>query len=193
LIDRLVRWLVLRRSDKRVQLSFSKEQFSTREKVIFRVSCFDEGLKPVDGADVFATIKSAEGDPIRLAATGSGQGHYDGSFMPWGSGKYEIQVEASLRNSPLGRDDGVVLVEPFSIELIDTRLNESLLRGLAEATHGRYVPADSAAFLLNALHFPLVSETTRRKLPLSGGWQHLTIVVMALSLEWLIRMRLGML
>jgi hypothetical protein len=192
-IQRLIRWLAVRKSDKRVQLAFSKEQFSTQEQVGFTASVYDENYRPFDGAEVQAKVSSALREGVRLTLTGEGKGRYRGSFQPWGEGEYKVQVQARQNSSSLGEDSSSVAVEPFSIELLDTRLNEPLLRQIAEASGGSYAPADSAERLLDSITLPVEIMHEEYRHDLWGGWWHLGAVVFCLGLEWFIRVRMGML
>ena len=193
LVSRLVRWLAVRKSEKRVQLAFGKEQFTLQEPISISVNVYDENYRPVDQAEVRIRIKSAERDGTQQALQGSGGGQYRGSFQPWGEGEYQVVAEATIDGRNIGSDSGSVIVEPFSIELLNTRMNEPLLRGIAEASGGSYVPADSAGLMFKALKIPPTIEKDEKRMALSGGWVHLLIVVGCLALEWFLRVRQGML
>lgn len=197
MLGRLVRWLAVRRSEKRVQLTFSKDQFSIREPVTFSAAVFDENYRPFDGAEVTAEVSSAGREAVRSllvgGGDGGGQGLYRGTFQPWGEGEYQVTVRAVVDGIGLGEDKGSVVALPFSIELLDTRLNESLLRAVAEASGGRYAPADSAEALLSGINITPETVQQQRRWELWGGWGHLAGAILCLALEWFIRMRLGML
>ncbi len=193
LLDRLVKWLAIRRSNKPVQLTFTKDQFSTRELISFRAVCFDEGFRPFDGAEVIAEISAGSGDPIKTTLIGEGNGQYKGGFVPWTEANYSVKIEVFAEGKLLGGDKGSITVEAYSIELLEAQLNRGLLQAIADASGGKYVPLDSARAYINSLTFPPESTQIHRNIELWGGWLHLTIVILALSLEWLIRIRLGML
>jgi len=193
LFSRLVRWLAVRKSEKRVQLAFGKEQFTLQEPISLTVSVYDENYQPLDKAEVKVKVKAVGRDGTQLTLLGAGGGQYRGSFLPWGEGEYGVSAQAKFDGRNIGSDSGSVIVEPFSIELLNTRLNEPLLRGIAEASGGAYAPADSAEQMLNSMTIPASITRDEKRLALSGGWIHLLIVVGCLALEWFLRVRQGML
>lgn len=193
LLHRLVRWLAVRKTDKRVKVIFDKELFSNQEPVGFAVTVLDENYLPLDGVDVAVEV-SRDGDVGGQATLeGLGQGRYRGSFHSWGEGEYNVAVEARLDGEQIGKDRGRITVEPFSIELLDTWLNEQLLRAIGEASGGGYVPIDSADSLFGSFDFPMVDSEEVRKIRLWGrGWL-LACIIGLLTIEWFIRVRVGML
>jgi hypothetical protein len=192
-LERLIRWLAVRKSEKRVNIKFDKELYSTQEQVGFTVSVMDEAYRPVDGSEVTTEVSLNEEISGRVAITGIGQGRYRGSFQPWNEGEYSIKVISSLDNEPIGNDQGKITVEPFNIELLDARLNEELLIGIGESSGGDYVPANQADSLFASFQFaPQEQHQTDRWELWGRGWL-LVLIIGLLSVEWFIRVRVGML
>ncbi len=192
-LERLMKWLALRKSNKQVQLEFAKDQFSMREVVSFRVNCFDEGFQPFDGSEVVAEISFSTGDPLITTLKGEGRGQYSGGFLPWSTGNYTVKVTASKDGKRLGEDRGTLTVDAYSIEFLDSYLNQPLLQSIADGSGGKYVPFESAASYFASLSFPPQLVASQRNTELWGGWLHLSLIVILLSIEWLLRIRLGML
>ncbi|MDP8227847.1 MAG: vWA domain-containing protein [Candidatus Electryoneaceae bacterium] len=193
LLNRLVRWLAVRKTSKRVEISFDKELFSNQESVGFTVTVLDEAYQSVDNADIRAEV-SLDGEVGGGASLeGIGQGRYRGSFQPWGDGEYRVNVAASVDDEVVGQDHGRVSVEPFNIELLDARLNEEVLMGIADASGGSYVPIGKADSLFNGFEFAPVEHSEVQRWELWGkGWL-LAVIIGLLAVEWFIRVRVGML
>ncbi|MDP8240611.1 MAG: vWA domain-containing protein [Candidatus Hatepunaea meridiana] len=193
LLERLVRWLAVRKIDKRVKIVFDREIFSNQEQVGFTVIVLDENYLPLDGVNVLAKVAKGKEPGGHAALTGIGQGRYRGSFQSWGEGEYSVSVKATVDEQLIGEDRGTVTAEPFSIELLDTRLNEELMRSIGEASQGGYVSISSADSLLNTFDFQPVDREIVNTIQLWGkGWL-LALIIGLLAVEWLIRVRVGML
>lgn len=193
LLGRLVRWLALKPTDKRVVIKFDKEQFSARENAGFYATVYDENFTLIDGAEVEAQTDLAGKNPIKYILEPAGSGRYIGGFTSWGEGEYRVAVSARYKGNPIGSDTASVIVEAFSIELLDTRLNEDALRKIGVLTGGGYVPIAKADSLLSTLEYPPYNKTITAHYRLWGIWRLLWLIIGCLTLEWFIRMRKGML
>lgn len=193
MLERLVRWLVVRNINKQVEIKFDKELYSNQERVGFSVTVNDENYQPIDGA-VLSTEVLLNGEVGGGTTTESvGKGRYRGAFQPWGEGEYIVRVNAVFENVNLGSDLGKIAVEPFNIELLDTRMNEELLKKLGELSNGGYVPIGAADSVFQSLEFPPELQNEEHRWELWGrGWL-LMLVIGLLAVEWFIRVRLGML
>ena len=193
LLGRMVRWLAVRKVDKRVKISFDRDIFSNQEPVAFLVSVFDENFQPIDGANVLAEVTGNGRTGGRAALESAGRGLYRGSFRSWAEGEYLVSVQAKLDDQVIGEDRGKVMVEPFSIELMDTRLNEELLKGIGETSGGGYVHISLADSLLESLELPDSQEEQVKTIRFWGVAWLLIAIIGLLAVEWLIRARIGML
>lgn len=193
LLERLVRWLAIRRSAKQVQIQFDKEIYTTQEPVSFVVSVVDESFQPVDRAFITATVQRDSLTGGAVKTEGVSDGRYRGSFNSWGEGEYSLNVAASQDGESIGSDSAHMAVETFSVEMLDTRLNDELLKSIATATGGEYAPAERSDSLLNGINLPPVTSDDTVKYELKPCWWLLSLMTGLLAIEWLIRIRLGML
>ncbi len=193
LLQRLIRWLAVRKVARQVEVTFDKELLSNQEPVGFTVAVQDENYQPIDGADVTVEV-SRDGEVGGAAALeGIGGGRYRGLFRSWGEGEYTVQVRARMNEVVIGEDRGKVAVEPFSVELLDSRMNEELLRAMGEVSGGGFVPVVSADSLFDSFNFdPVDHEDVHRYEVWGRGWL-LAVIVGLLACEWFIRIRVGML
>ncbi|MBT7789794.1 MAG: VWA domain-containing protein [Calditrichaeota bacterium] len=193
LLSRLVRWLAVRKAGKRVELTFDKELFSNQESVAFSVSVFNENYFPLEDALVSAVISKSDTVGGETLLTGIGAGRYRGIFQPYGEGEYQIKASASLDGLNLGEDIGRITVEPFNIELLDAKLNEQLLKSVAEFSGGAYFQSSQVDSLFDSLDLPLTEREEITRWQLWGRGWILAIIVGLLTIEWFIRIRTGML
>jgi len=192
LIGRLTRWLISPLEEKRVRIAPSKSLFSGGERVVFQAQVYGTDLAPRDDAAVIARVTNGEHSEV-VPLRGRGNGRYDGAFRPWGEGDYRFEGIAYVNEDTLGRDRGSFAVETFSVEMLDTRQHADILRQIAEASGGRYVPAEGADTMLAHIESPPIEIEQRREIPLWNRALMLWVIVGVLGLEWFVRKRSGML
>jgi hypothetical protein len=113
---------------------------------------------------------------------------------PLAAGSYEVRVSAS--GDPRAADAlaaPLVVVAPEAGELVDLRLDERRLAGIAAASLGRYLREEEAGGL-PALLAPLSTgrvEQTRTLLWQSWWW--FMPISLLLAIEWLLRRKAGIL
>ncbi|MCF7810655.1 VWA domain-containing protein [bacterium] len=193
LFQRMIRWLAIRKIDKRVKLVFDKELFSIQEQVGFTVTVLDENYNPMEGVDVSADILLDSKQGGRTALLGIGNGRYRGGFRAWSEGEYQVNIKAELNKNVIGQDKGKITVEQFSIELLDVRLNEELLKFISEASKGSYCRISNADSLLESLSFKPVECEDMQVIQTFGKVWLLILIISLLIVEWTIRIRTGML
>ena len=148
----------------------------------------DASFAPVSDADVTATLTAPDGSerplPLRHATQ---PGRLSGVFVADKPGAYHVRVEASRGRTLLGTSDRWLLAGGSDREFADPRLNEAWLRRAARATGGRYVPASDAFRIASWLQQTARqnAEPERREL-----WHEpwaLTLVIVLLGSEWVLR------
>ncbi len=192
-LNRLVRWLSLRQTEKQVSVSFDKESYSNQEPVKYTVKVVDENYLPIDNAIVKSTISVNDEIGSESILESIGNGAYQESFQPWTKGEYEIEAAAEIDGVNIGSDRGKITVEPFNIELLDSRLHEKTLESIANFSGARYAHASDADSLLLSLDFTPIENEIRKDLKLWGNYWLLVAIIAFLAIEWFIRIRVGML
>jgi uncharacterized membrane protein len=154
----------------------------------------DAAFAPVAGASVTATIVSPDGrehtPPVRRDAESAGR--FSAAFTPEQPGAYHVRVQATRGHETIGTSDRWMLVGAGDREFADPRLNEAWLRRVARATGGRYVRASDAGRVAMWLQ-----ETARQRAePERRDLWHqpwaMTVVVLILCAEWVLRRRWGL-
>jgi hypothetical protein len=143
---------------------------------------------------VTATIVSPDGrehtPPVRRDAESAGR--FSAAFTPEQPGAYHVRVQATRGQETIGTADRWMLVGAGDREFADPRLNEAWLRRVARATGGRYVRASDAGRVAMWLQEAVRqrAEPERRDL-----WHQpwvMTVVILILCAEWVLRRRWGL-
>jgi hypothetical protein len=85
-----------------------------------------------------------------------------------------------------------MLVGGSDIELSEPRLNEAVLRRIAESTSGQYLAASDAATLPSLLRESGIGNPPLEMQDLWHNAWSLVILVALLAAEWLVRRRVGL-
>lgn len=189
-------WLTTRQESRPVRVAARRAIVPQGEAVDFLGQVYDAGRRPVDGARVTVGIRLGDRrSEIELRSMGNGR--YEGALTGLGEGDYTFEASASAGELPLGADTGRFSVGGTNLEFQETRMNASLLRGIAEATGGRFFTSDNLDSLPASLRgvpgFASVRITRSRSVELWNVASSLIIMILALGAEWALRKRSGLL
>jgi hypothetical protein len=106
-------------------------------------------------------------------------------------GVFRIDVVASRGRERLSAAEQLVLAGGTDPELIDPGLNEPVLRRIAEASGGRYVPAGEVETIAGLLSEARPPQGRVMRDLWHNAWSFLAIVAI-LSAEWTLRRRWGL-
>ncbi len=187
-----VKWMTAQDDTKQVIVTASKQVYRNGEKILFSGQVYDEQYNPVNDAVVRVKIKSEKGiADVEMETVGNGR--YTGQLNGLEVGDYEFEGEAIRQDMSLGKDRGKLAVEDFSIELLQTGMNEKLLRNVAAESGGRFYTADDFQEIERSTDFqPLISDE-KTEIDLWNKAILLFALALLLSAEWFIRKRADML
>ncbi len=194
----VVRWLVTREDNKRVQVVPSKEIFSQGEPIDFLGQVYNESYQPIENADLRVAVKSAAGQGQFEAVLHSlGGGRYEGGLEMLPEGDYSYVASAHVNGAEIGKDEGRFSVGEQSIEFSDTKMNKTLLQQIAAASGGAYADASRFDQLLRVVQSrpamkPEAQATTSEFELWNKPWL-LSLIVLLFGVEWFVRKRSGML
>jgi uncharacterized membrane protein len=159
-----------------------------------RVSVRDEQYAPVSDADVQLSVRGPDGAVHELPATRdpAAPGELSASWRGDGRGIYRVSADARRGSKALGEAEAYVLVGGTDPEAIDPRLNEAVLRRMAERSGGAYLraaDADRVGDLLRA------GRAQLRPLAYRDLWNNawsLALIVSLLTIEWVLRRQWGL-
>jgi hypothetical protein len=183
-----LRWLALESPGGRVRVATEHLVYRAGEAVGFTAQVLDEFMQPEDTASVAVTLSPAGGTRLLQA---QGGGRYRGEWPGLGPGDYAFTAEAAMGSTAIGADQGRFIVEERTVESTDLRANPGLLARVARAGGGEAKPLREWRQLVAAL--PLHPRLESHAVDLSwwpSAWA-VTVVLVLLSVEWLLRRRWG--
>jgi hypothetical protein len=192
LIRNAVRWMVTREDAKLIRISSNKEIYRGGEAIELSAQIYQPDYRPREGANVRVQLVGAQFSQ-EVILQDVGDGLYRATLQVLGGGEYQFRGVAEQSGQQLGEDTGRFSMEPFSLEFLNTRLNEPLLRQMAQATGGAYGNADSLNIFVDRLHLTPLSTHETSDFALWGHAPVLLVLLAVLGMEWLVRKRQGML
>ena len=191
-VSNSVKWLTTVEDSKPVIVTVSKNVYRNGEKVVFNGQVYDEQYNPVNDASVKVKIKAANRiHDIELEFAGNGR--YNGRLNGLEIGDYEYEGEAIRQDMSLGKDRGKFSVEDFSIELLQTAMNEKLLKAIAAESGGHYFPVNDFPAIEKHLQFQSLVIEEKKEIELWNKIILLFVLTGLLTVEWFIRKRSDML
>jgi len=154
----------------------------------------DENYEPTQRARVWAELHTPNGMTVRkkMAPLLDLRGEYRTTFKVAELGEFEVQAEALLDGRNVGTDTALFYGDYPRGEYADLRVNRQLLKQIASRSGGQFLEQghmeDLAARLKSATH----ERRTFRASCFWDNWVFYAIVISVLSLEWLLRRRMGL-
>ena len=130
-----------------------------------------------------------EGQGKALSALSARRGDYEAELEALNPGKYEVTVKARLGEEELGEAVIKFRVGEPTREFEKLDLNEGLLRSVATATGGRYVPLLSFPKVPEIIRARQEEKAERKEILLSNSPLLLVAFVLLLTGEWVLRKR----
>ena len=153
--------------------------------VLARVKGADDEPLAAEAVTVVARDDDGKEAKIPLPAEAGRKGVFSGKWTPPALGRYRLTVE-----NRADEGEAVVSVVAPQIELEDPGLREDLLRRIADATGGRYVPLHEIGVLGEQLaKTPPLVKTRRQEKALWNTPAVLFLIAVLFGLEWFLRKR----
>ena len=195
LISNSVRWLTTREEDKFVRIKPVKEFFDNGEKIEFAGQVYNESYEPVDDAAVGVKLKGSAGEQ-ELLLTSVGAGRYQGAIESMGEGDYTYEGNATRNSKMIGRDNGRFSIGELTAEFQDTKMNNILLRQIANRSGGKYYSPENISSLADDIArskgFGSKDAIIKSDINLWNYIWLLAAAVMFFALEWYFRKQSGM-
>jgi uncharacterized membrane protein len=159
------------------------------------VSVRDASYAPVADAQVRVTVRDPGGAAREIAASPAADGtpgRHAATFVPDEPGLYRVSVEARRGDVVVGSTEQPVLAGGADPEFVDPRLNETVLRQLAERTGGRYLTGADATEIGDALR---AGRAERHPPQVRDLWHNawsFGMIVALLAAEWALRRKWGL-
>ncbi len=190
-------------ANKFTRVTTDRDRYTLGEKVIIRARLLTPNFHPVRAREVQARVRRQDGQefPVRLEPLPGAAGVYTAEWLPQQSGTYSVTVTSA--ESGKGTSAVDFAVRATSIEFEAPEQNESLLRGLASQSGGKYLYFSELAGLPREFRDVSVKYSSRMeydflgdRLRLMGMPMPLAILlafVLLITVEWIARKRAGLL
>ncbi len=192
-VSNLLRWLETKQEIKPVQIKTDKQQYNFGEPVKISVQILNETFLPNDRDKIVLSLKHNQVTE-NIIVNKAGENRFERTIYLDKSGDFELSLNKEKTTAYTDETNKTLFsIGEYSSELSSTRLQKTLLEGLASTTGGKYIDSDS----LNILETALTGSP--RETFLSNSiefWNNRIILFCAiffLTLEWFLRKKNGML
>ena len=190
-LERSLKWLVNREDIQRIQIKPRQKVFTVGETVEFSGSVLDEFYQPLNDAEVQIELKS---DGFRRKDVMPGQGNrYSYRTSGLSPGTYRYTISAKQDDQQIGRTSGMIVIEPYQLELQEPAANRALLQEIAQKSGGKYFSAQKFLDHLASMSFKKQIHWLHREHILWNKTYWLAVIVLLLAAEWFLRKRWGLL
>ncbi|MEX0617832.1 MAG: hypothetical protein WDZ76_04345 [Pseudohongiellaceae bacterium] len=193
----MLRWLTSS-APERIDIQFDREYYNVGDVVNVRATILDENYEP----DNDATLWIQRTDPQDQATDTPMEwdieedGLYRTSFTVETEGVYELLVDVTSAASDAAIDSSekrtAFVVTPSLREYSAAGLDASLLRRIAETSGGDYFNIDQSGGLRNAIEFTPNAYTQEIQLDLWDNAWLLTLLILLLCADWIMRRMKGL-
>jgi hypothetical protein len=187
-----IRWLITKEDSKPIRIYPDQEIYRNGEPVSFTGEVYYEDYRPMDGAEVKLQARG-KNKTYQILLTGIGDGKYEGALPALEGGDYWYEGFATYNDREIGKDQGKFSVEDFQLEFLQTKMNEDLLRQLAQKSRGQFFTDSTFLSLEQTLKFPVRRTLESTEMQLWNKLMLLIAAILLLSIEWFLRKRTGML
>ena len=123
----------------------------------------------------------------------SNKKHYEGKFWASQAGKLDYKIEIFDEQKSRIVSEGQIHVQESQIELNKVFLNEQPLKKLANETNGTFNYWDSREELINLINKKVEKTVGSTRVVLNRELRVALFLIILVSIEWLLRRRLGLL
>ncbi|MHC5055656.1 MAG: glutamine amidotransferase [Planctomycetota bacterium] len=192
----LIRWLAMG-AKQQLTVTTDADIYGQGAPVVIRATVLGKDLRPVNDAEVVATISDPLGnaEEVPMHWTLSREGVYQCRYNPAQAGSFTVSVKVGGWEELKPAVTGFMVSVPM-IEFSDSNLKEDTLRRMASVTGGRYYGVSEMTELRVELEKAIASVAAANVRPETKPlWDMPVLYVLLIGLmgaEWLIRRRSGL-
>ncbi len=175
------------------QVNADRAEYMIGDRVSFHARLLDSFYRPIKERSVAATLKGETGPPVQitLAAVPGSPGLYSAEALADRTGKFELSL-ASPAN-PSAKAAAVYLVQAVALENQQPEMNEALLKKIAASGGGNYYFPDELKRWIDSLKANDLTVRSESEIELWDAPLFLLLFIIALTIEWIVRKRTGLL
>ena len=191
--NNIIDWLIDDSKTRLLKLEINKESFEEGEDVLLQTQVLQPDYTPYAGINVQLYIKNLSGDvkSQSIKTNENGEGSYQ--FTPKQEGFYTVKARIEIEGRKLEEKlDFSVFNE--TVEYQKPRVNETLLRRIAEVSGGKYeVLSETTDLLKYEFNNPRVEIKKHSKsVSLWDNWWMYGMILSLLFLDWFARRKSGL-
>ncbi|MBN2227352.1 MAG: hypothetical protein JW763_08300 [candidate division Zixibacteria bacterium] len=190
LFDGIVNWLSLKEDYDPIRVVPDKTVYTRGEQVGFTAFVYDLGFRPIAQATGYVALV-AEGttDTSLVQWTEQGEGRYALNFDVVAPGRYLYTGVVEKDGKTLKTTEGQIVVENYYIEDFRRRPDFAALTTVSQLSGGRFYASDHVSELAQYLDTQPIRVTIRTEIVIWNKFWLLSVFILVLGLEWLIRKR----
>ncbi|MBN2543713.1 hypothetical protein JXI42_12680 [bacterium] len=195
LIHNTIQWLLVKDELEPFVLKTDKNVYKTGERVNVLAFLRNENNQPIDGAAIEAELSrtsvedSLEFNPLSILLDEYEKGVYEQRIPSLPPGDYLLDAKASLRDKVVAEKKKKFIVEEYSLEFQNVRMDRNNLLKLAQLTGGKFFTASDYTGLPDAVKIEEKSERIKLEKNLWDNPIFLILFIIFLAIEWILRKR----
>ncbi|MTI86688.1 MAG: hypothetical protein FH748_01830 [Balneolaceae bacterium] len=191
LFTNIVSWTSSDPDNRKLQISPSKQSFTTSEKPGINASLQNESGSSEEDAIIEVRILTDEENSRSFNMQNAGNGNYRLDLPNLSEGLFKFEATARKGNRLIDEQSGEFLVSNTSTELTNTNRNERLLKTIAANTGGNYFNFTQTEAFWDSLRINNISEPQTEiienyEFPVRSIFWFI-LVLLLLGSEWLLR------
>ena len=188
---RLFSWLLKTSGDKNLYFRLNKESYQQGEEILITGTSIGNKNGSKNQAFITTQNDSLEINSAELRFNPESR-RWEGNIWAPKPGKYSYEISIQDGSAPPVKQNGRFIVEESQIELNEVALNSPLLENLSMKTNGAYYPWASRAELFKKILPRERKEKNNRSTRFNEESWVLVILIVLLTIEWIIRKRIGL-
>jgi len=183
-----------------VKMGSVRSHYPPNENVRIRAKLVQRDFAPLVSREVAVKVYSGTKLVLRkkMEFVPDSPGMYSVDLGPLPSGSYGAELDAPAARALMEAENVSSVQALFSVdpstptEQIELAADRSLLSRLADETGGVVVEPPRAAEVMAALGAPVLVRPDRREITLWDSWPLLTLLIVTVTCEWLLRKKVGL-
>ncbi len=190
-LKQLVRWLSDRIARQTVIIQSAKTIAHPGERVEIKILLNDAAFRPVRDGEVTLEVTSA-GQSFEIDTRGDSSGVFYAAFHPPQEGTFRLKAKGYRNGQFLGEANARLEVVPLNMEFLRLGLDAEFLKKIAGYNNGFYVSEQGIDSLKSVLtnENPIIKRERRFEL-WHAPWL-LAVIIALLTVEWIIRKKIGL-
>jgi len=191
LIANITSWAATSPDSENLRIQPGKLVYQEGEEINFRAELSNETGEPETDAVIEVTVSDANNDERSYTMRHRSNGNYHLTTGAIAAGNYTYSAEARKGGRVIDTAEGDFTVTASTLEYVDTRRDDEMLRRLAEVSGGEFLQEFSPAAILGELdNRNLLQQIEERRTAFRFLHEHVIwfiLVMLLLTGEWLLR------